>query len=106
MPGWASGSSTWATAQGRRLKYVCHGDSIPWCCVPRMAAAAAAEPSSVSPLCSPEKPMAKVDVPGVLVLIAVATRLESSPPLRKAPTGTRSEEHTSELQSLAYLVCR
>src|SRR5205823_13635284 len=23
-----------------------------------------------------------------------------------APTGTRSEEHTSELQSLAYLVCR
>src|SRR2546425_1287214 len=22
------------------------------------------------------------------------------------PTGTRSEEHTSELQSLAYLVCR
>src|SRR5687767_15715528 len=24
----------------------------------------------------------------------------------KTPTGTRSEEHTSELQSLAYLVCR
>src|SRR2546425_8663535 len=26
--------------------------------------------------------------------------------LRLAGTGTRSEEHTSELQSLAYLVCR
>src|SRR6266545_7594965 len=29
------------------------------------------------------------------------------PPCRRTcPTGRRSEEHTSELQSLAYLVCR
>src|SRR5687767_15543156 len=27
-------------------------------------------------------------------------------PLAERPRGTRSEEHTSELQSLAYLVCR
>src|SRR5205823_10662594 len=41
-------------------------------------------------------------------------RAARSPPIRAAPTNaggtsmcaTRSEEHTSELQSLAYLVCR
>src|SRR3989441_3528741 len=39
------------------------------------------------------------------------TRMAATPP-RRAPgstvngPGTRSEEHTSELQSLAYLVCR
>src|SRR5205823_9143972 len=34
--------------------------------------------------------------------------LPTAPDLRWAvsPTGARSEEHTSELQSLAYLVCR
>src|SRR3989441_8147612 len=31
---------------------------------------------------------------------------ETSPAYRIAPSPTRSEEHTSELQSLAYLVCR
>src|SRR2546425_5202611 len=38
----------------------------------------------------------------------IATVVESSPPERNTPSGTseRSEEHTSELQSLAYLVCR
>src|SRR2546425_3756819 len=30
----------------------------------------------------------------------------ASRPLPRAPSGRRSEEHTSELQSLAYLVCR
>src|SRR5205823_13784743 len=56
--------------------------------------------------------------------ISATTVLESIPPERNAPSGTsaimrkpiasrslsssfdRSEEHTSELQSLAYLVCR
>src|ERR1041385_9489327 len=28
------------------------------------------------------------------------------PPAQARPLGSRSEEHTSELQSLAYLVCR
>src|SRR5205823_14211504 len=37
-----------------------------------------------------------------------ATSSRSSPPPRRtcASTASRSEEHTSELQSLAYLVCR
>src|SRR5229473_6375984 len=30
----------------------------------------------------------------------------TTPPLRDRPEDIRSEEHTSELQSLAYLVCR
>src|SRR5205823_8205850 len=30
----------------------------------------------------------------------------AQPPLYKVKRGKRSEEHTSELQSLAYLVCR
>src|SRR2546425_8775762 len=30
----------------------------------------------------------------------------AAPPPRRPPSRTRSEEHTAELQSLAYLVCR
>src|SRR3712207_9356455 len=30
----------------------------------------------------------------------------STPPLARSPAGSRSEEHTSELQSRQYLVCR
>src|SRR3989441_9603289 len=40
---------------------------------------------------------------------AVARWLRSTHPVSsrfRRPTGMRSEEHTSELQSLAYLVCR
>src|SRR3989441_12345010 len=33
-------------------------------------------------------------------------RLLADELIRGAPSATRSEEHTSELQSLAYLVCR
>ena len=32
--------------------------------------------------------------------------ISKSPPALKLPPAQRSEEHTSELQSLAYLVCR
>src|SRR2546425_2070576 len=32
--------------------------------------------------------------------------LAAEPPIRVPGTAVRSEEHTSELQSLAYLVCR
>src|SRR2546425_8999154 len=34
------------------------------------------------------------------------TSAPAHPQARKAPAAARSEEHTSELQSLAYLVCR
>src|SRR2546425_5080042 len=36
----------------------------------------------------------------------LANSLISASPATKPPTWARSEEHTSELQSLAYLVCR
>src|SRR2546423_11383106 len=45
------------------------------------------------------------------VVVPLGGVRESDPPRRTPPSGTttwamRSEEHTSELQSLAYLVCR
>src|SRR2546425_9665060 len=36
----------------------------------------------------------------------MSTAASSCPRLRNGSSTTRSEEHTSELQSLAYLVCR
>src|SRR2546425_6910041 len=52
-----------------------------------------------------------LSVTGVVVLAAVllatSGALGSAVPVRLTPaTMVRSEEHTSELQSLAYLVCR
>src|SRR5205823_7356154 len=38
--------------------------------------------------------------------LAVRTRMVASLSCEKVTLATRSEEHTSELQSLAYLVCR
>src|SRR3712207_8303915 len=35
-----------------------------------------------------------------------STRSSSAPPRRRCTSSTRSEEHTSELQSRQYLVCR
>src|SRR5205814_9972090 len=35
-----------------------------------------------------------------------ATRMETASPIKRAWLGSRSEEHTSELQSLRHLVCR
>src|SRR5205823_11535983 len=40
------------------------------------------------------------------VLAALATALAALAIVARATLWTRSEEHTSELQSLAYLVCR
>src|SRR2546425_8183673 len=37
---------------------------------------------------------------------ATSTRCSTTPSTPSWPTWRRSEEHTSELQSLAYLVCR
>src|SRR5437899_8046216 len=42
--------------------------------------------------------------PGIQLSASVAARLSVSSP--QPPTQTRSEEHTSELQSLRHLVCR
>src|SRR5205823_13938205 len=39
-------------------------------------------------------------------LVEFCNRLGAKPADRAARNGARSEEHTSELQSLAYLVCR
>src|SRR2546425_7810561 len=47
--------------------------------------------------------------PRVTIVVDETAVAESAPapmPTRAGGTGTRSEEHTSELQSLAYLVCR
>src|SRR6266404_8778060 len=70
------------------------------------------------PLRARVAPFADGSVPNRLVRGASSTprqpkMLPSDPPLRWTPLGRaptilphRSEEHTSELQSLAYLVCR
>src|SRR2546425_8364256 len=42
----------------------------------------------------------RINEGGLLLVRAIPSALASSPP------AVRSEEHTSELQSLAYLVCR
>src|SRR5438046_4229820 len=47
---------------------------------------------------------ALVSVPRQVVVPAGATRLDF--PITTQPVGMRSEEHTSELQSLTNLVCR
>src|SRR2546425_5135412 len=47
-----------------------------------------------------ERPVTPVFAPGVLVVLAVV-RFDVA-----VVVAVRSEEHTSELQSLAYLVCR
>src|SRR2546425_451882 len=44
--------------------------------------------------------------PGVVRRVRPGARLPGSRRPWAGPTATRSEEHTSELQSLAYLVCR
>src|SRR5687767_15673993 len=55
--------------------------------------------------------VSSVNTPGVLVTVmprstALATSMLSTPVPNCATSLNRSEEHTSELQSLAYLVCR
>src|SRR3989441_13041021 len=45
-------------------------------------------------------------VPAMAETAATTTRLAAGAPAPRAGSAARSEEHTSELQSLAYLVCR
>src|SRR5205814_5770441 len=46
------------------------------------------------------------DVGDIRVRLGQAARVVGDPPLAAWPSRTRSEEHTSELQSLRHLVCR
>src|SRR3712207_7186390 len=49
-----------------------------------------------------ERPVVAADVPHE----PPRTRMDGLPHERRLPLGVRSEEHTSELQSRQYLVCR
>src|SRR6266404_1100859 len=53
-----------------------------------------------------EKPLYYADRPDALVFGSEIKALMTWPKMPRQPDMARSEEHTSELQSLAYLVCR
>src|SRR5205823_14532979 len=49
---------------------------------------------------------AVLHLPPTRALVPIGSHHDMSMPLSAPRAGSRSEEHTSELQSLAYLVCR
>src|SRR5262249_56779008 len=59
-----------------------------------------------------QKPFGREAIRALIVNLGLAAPVEpvaataNAPSQRRSPTGTRSEEHTSELQSLTNLVCR
>src|SRR3989441_3353062 len=56
--------------------------------------------------CAPTTERRWSSIPGARTPTAAPAAAGRSPASATTATGRRSEEHTSELQSLAYLVCR
>src|SRR5205823_11109801 len=71
------------------------------------AGLAAAQPDAVSAFVHQLEPIIlRADVPAFLALVANSADRSRAVSFASFEFPPRSEEHTSELQSLAYLVCR
>src|SRR5687767_15634294 len=97
MPASASQPEVWPTAS-RRARLGCRSGA---CHAERFSrtscSASCASPAAAAPRCA-----------ALIALVCAARRGSSQRQSESAcaPRPSRSEEHTSELQSLAYLVCR